>query len=188
MKRFPVTGCALGMLLAGSMALADVRTDYDHNANFTNYHTYSWGPVTTDNPLFQGRIKSEVDKELQAKGWQMVPSGGQTTVFATGNIKDEKSLETNYNNLGGGWGRGWGYGGFGGFGSGFGPGGFGTSTTQTVDQKVGHLVVDVFDSSNHNLLFRGVSDNDINKNSDKTTKALDKNIDKMFSKFPPQGK
>ncbi len=188
MKRSFSAACAATLLLTGTLAFADVRTDYNHNADFSSIHTYSWGQVKTDNPLFVDRIKSEVDKDLQAKGWQLMPSGGAAMVFATGNIKDEKSLETQYDNFGGGWGRGWGFGGFGGFGGGYGPGGFGTSSTQTVDQQVGHLVVDIFTSSDHNLIFRGVSDNDINKNPDKTTKSLDKNIDKMFSKFPPQGK
>ncbi len=186
MKHSALFTCAAAFLLAGTLAQASVRTDYDHGANFGNYHTYSWGTVKTDNPLYVNRVKSQIDKDLQAKGWQLVPSGGQTTVFATGNIKNEQQLETTYDSLGGGWGGGWGYGRFGGFGGGYGPGGFGQSTTSTVNQQVGNLVVDIFDNSNHMLLFRGISENNINKNSEKTTKSLYKNIDKMFDKFPPK--
>jgi hypothetical protein len=32
--------------------------------------------VTTNGPLYPDRIKSRVDQDLQAKGWQAVPSGG----------------------------------------------------------------------------------------------------------------
>ncbi len=175
---------AAAVLLSGSLAFAaDVRTDYDHHADFANYHTYSWGQVQTQNPLYVSRVKNEVNKELQSKGWQLVPSGGSATVFAMGNVKNEKQIETMYNGFGGGWGGGWGWGGWGGFG----PGGFGEETTTTNNKPVGHLVVDVFDSSNHKLLFRGISNNDIAKNSDKTTHNLDKNIDKMFDHFPPKG-
>ncbi len=188
MKRSLLATGAAALLFSATLAFADVRTDYDHQVNFSNYHTYSWGQVKTDDPLAQSRVKAEIDKDLQAKGWQLVPSGGQTMVFVTDNIKTEKELETNYDSFGGGWGGGWGYRGFRGFGGGFGPGGFGTSTTQQVDQQVGHLVVDIFESSNHNLLFRGIADNDLGNNADKNTKNVDKNIDKIFKKFPGQGK
>ena len=64
-----------------------------------------------------------------------------------------------------GWGGGWGWGGWGGFGGGFGPGGFGDSTTRIENQRVAHLVLDIFDSTNHHLLFRGVTDRDLSNNS-----------------------
>ncbi len=186
MKPFTMLSTAGALLLAATFAqAADVRTDYDHSINFENYHTYSWGTVQTDNPLYVDRIKSAVNQDLQAKGWQMVPSGGSATVFAIGSVKNEQELETTYNNFGGGWGRGFGYRGFGG---GFGGGGFGEATTTTQQQPVGHLVLDIFDSSNHALLFRGMSDNDISKKSEKNVKNLDKDIDKMFKNFPPKSK
>jgi hypothetical protein len=51
----------------------DVRTDYDHGVNFAQYHTYSWGKVQTSDPFFVDRVKQAVDKELQVKGWQLLP-------------------------------------------------------------------------------------------------------------------
>ncbi len=68
----------------------------------------------------------------------------------------------------------------------YGPGVFGNATTSTTNQPVGHLVVDIFDSSNHQLLFRGISDDNLSKHADKNTKNLNKNVDKMFDKFPPK--
>lgn len=91
-----------------------------------------------------------------------------------------------YNGMGGGWGGGWGFGGFGGFGGGFGMGGFGDATTTEEDQRVGHLVVDIFDASSHKLLFRGVADDDLSNNSDKNTKSLNKDISDMLKRFPPK--
>ena len=186
MNRTLIPALTVLCLAAAPLArAADVKTDYDHSANFSQYHTYSWGDVKTDDPLYVNRIKDEVNRDLQAKGWQMVPSGGSAMVFANGSVKNEQEIETYYNNLGGGWGRGFGFRGFGG---GFGGGGFGEATSNTVNQPVGHLVLDIFDSSNHNLLFRGIADNDLSNKSDKNTKNLDKNIDKMFKAFPPAPK
>ena len=186
MKHRATFSLASILFLSASLAqAASVRTDYDHGANFENYHTYSWGSVKTDDPFYVSRIKQTVDKQLQAKGWQLVPSGGSTTVFAEGSVKNEKQVETYYNGLGGGWGRGWGWGGWGGR---FGGGGFGTSTSTTTHQPVGNLVLDIFDSSSHQLLFRGIASSDLSNNSDKNTKNLNKDVDKMFKNFPPKGK
>jgi hypothetical protein len=33
-----------------------VKTDYDHNANFAEYTTYSWEKVQTQDPLLVARI------------------------------------------------------------------------------------------------------------------------------------
>ena len=167
---------------AGSAAFAgDVKTDYDHGADFSRIHTYSWGQVQTANPLYVDRIKQAVDKDLQAKGWQLAASGGDVTVFARGSVKNQQELETWYNGLGGGWGGRWGWGRWGG-------GGWGESTTTVENEKVGVLVVDVFDSNSKELMWRGTSDQELSNNSDKNTKNMDKDIDKMFKDFPPKSK
>ena len=180
-KVLAVTVCTLVPMVQA----ADVKTDYDHSANFANYHTYSWGQVKTSNPLYVDRVKADVDRDLQAKGWQAVPSGGAATIVATGSVKNEQELETTYDSMGGGWGGGWGWGGFG---SGFGGGGFGEANTTTTNQPVSHLVVDIFDSSTHKLLFRGISDNDLSNKATNNSKSLGKDIDKMFKDFPPKAK
>jgi hypothetical protein len=83
-----------------------------------------------------------------------------------------------------GWGLG--LGGFGGFGGGFGTGGFGEADTTVENQRVRHLVVDIFDGSSHHLLFRGVADHDLSNKASKNTKKLDEDIGDMFEKFPPK--
>ena len=102
-----------GALLFGSSVVAlgdNVRTDYDHQANFSQYHTYSWAQVKTADPFYVGRIQQAVNSQLQSKGWQMVPSGGSVTIFATDNMHNQQETQTFYDNLGGGWGGGWGAG------------------------------------------------------------------------------
>ena len=185
---------ATAVLLSSTYALAsNVRTDYDKGANFASYKTYSWGTVSTANPLIEDRVKAEISRDLQAKGWQLVPSGGSATVFANDKVKNEQELETTYNGFGdGGWGGRWGWGGWGGFGGGYGPGGFGggggEATTTTETQRVGHFVVDIFDASTHKLLFRGVADNNLSNNSSKNSKGLSKDVDAMLKKLPSDSK
>jgi hypothetical protein len=56
----------LGMmfLFAGRSSGGDVKTDYDRNANFAQYKTYSWERVQTRDPLMVDRIKSAVNGSL----------------------------------------------------------------------------------------------------------------------------
>jgi hypothetical protein len=174
------------ILLATSVAAlaGDVRTDYDHGANFGQYHTYSWGKVQTSNPFYVDRIQQAVDKQLQAKGWQKVDSNGSVTIFSSDNVHNQKEVETIYNGWGGGWGGGWGWGGWG-WGIGY-PGGFGDATTTTSNQPVAHLMVDIFDGNSKKLLWRGLATEDLSNNSAKNTKSLDSDINNMFKKFPPK--
>ena len=144
-----------------------VKSDYSHDADFSRIHTYSWGSVKTANPLYIDRVKHSVDEALQAKGWQMVPSGGDTTVFANGEIRNEQQLETMYNDMGPGWGGGWGWRRWG-WGAG---GGFGTATTTTTTQQVGNLVIDIFTASDKKLVWRGLIQRDISDKTDKNTRT-----------------
>lgn len=182
MKSLKMIALAAALCLSAGLYTfaADIKTDYDHHADFSRIHTYSWGQVNTSNPLYVDRIKEAVDKDLQAKGWQLAPSGGDVTVFAHGSVHNQKELETYYNGLGGGWGGRWGWGGWGG-------GGFGETTTEVNNRPVAMLVVDVFDGNSKNLLWRGSSTSDVSNTPDKNTKNLDKDIDKMFKDFPPKG-
>jgi|HubBroStandDraft_5_1064220.scaffolds.fasta_scaffold16187_2 hypothetical protein len=178
------------VLMGSSMAAfaGNVRTDYDHTANFSQYNTYSWGKVKSTDPFFGNRIQQQVDKELQAKGWTLKPTGGAATVFATDNIHDQQEVQTMYDGMGGGWGGGWGWGGWG-WGGGWGLGGglgSGIATTTTTDQNVGNLVIDVFDGSSKKLLWRGLSTDNLSSNAGKNTKMLDGDINNMFKNFPPK--
>jgi uncharacterized protein DUF4136 len=165
---------------AGIASAQEVKFDFDRNANFSQYKTFSWGNVNTRDPLLIDRIKSSVNAALEAKGWTEVPSGGDISIMAMEMRHNQQTLNTFYDNYGGGWGwRGFGYGGFGG------GGGFGESTTTTETFKVGTLVVDLFDSKTKKLVWRGSSSDTISNNSSKNIRNLDKGVEKMFKQFPP---
>jgi len=174
-----LTLTVLAAVLGSAPVLSqDVKTDYDHNVTFSQYHTYSWGKVQTSNPLDQDRVKQEVDRDLQAKGWQMDPSGGQVKLVAVGATQNQKEYNTFYDGMGGGgwgWRRGWGGGGFG-------------DAYTTVDQiPVGTLVLDMYDPQTHKLLWRATSSETLSSKPEKNADKLKKAIDKMLDKFPPKG-
>ena len=164
---------ALAVVFFSIPALAQkVETDYDHSVNFTRYHTYSWGRVHTTDPLFEPRIRDAVDRDLQAKGWQQVPSGGDATITAVLVKKNKAEYTTFYNGLGGGWRwHGW---------------GTGMATTTVENVPVGTLVVDIYDTSSQDLVWRGLAHDQLSDKPEKDTKKLEKAVDKMFAKFPPR--
>lgn len=179
----PILAFAATALLFASASFAQVKTDYDRNADFSRYKTYSWENVHTQNQLWVDRIKAAVNAALAAKGWTPVESGGDVAIVAMETTQDHQTLNTFYDNVGGGWGwRGWG--GFGGLGG----GGFGDSTTTTETYKVGTLVVDLFDAKTKQLVWRGSASDTLSNKSDRNIKALDKGVQKLFEHFPPGAK
>ena len=169
----------ISVLLATASFAQQVKTDYDRNADFSQYKTYSWEKVHTQNPLWVERIKGAVNSALAAKGWTEVQSGGNVAIMAMEMTKDHQTLNTYYDNFGGGWGWRW----RGGFGS-----GFGESTTTEDTYKTGTLVVDLFDASTKKLIWRGSSSDTLSDKTDKNIKNLDKGVGKMFGHFPPDSR
>jgi Domain of unknown function (DUF4136) len=162
-------------LLAGMASAQQVKTDYDRSANFAQYKTYSWQNVKTKDPLDVDRIKNAVNAALAAKGWSQVDSGGDASIVAVEITRDQQTLNTFYDGMGGGWG--W---------RRFGGGGFGEATTTTETYTVGTVVVDLFDTKTKQLIWRASSSDTLSNNSDKNIKNLDKGVEKMFQHFPPK--
>ena len=156
-------------LFAGTLSAQQVKTDYDRSANFGPYKTYSWEQIKTQDPLMVDRIKNAVKTTLAAKGFTEVSSDGDLSLVAMETTRDQQTLDTFYNNFGGGW-R-W--------------GGFGDATTTTETYKVGTLDVDLFDTKTKTLVWRGSASDTLSNKSEKNIDSLDKGVEKMFKKFPP---
>jgi hypothetical protein len=162
------------LLFVSALSAQQVKTDYDRNANFAQYKTFSWEQVKTKDPLDVDRIKSAVNGALTAKGWTQVDSGGDVSIVAMEITREGQTLNTFYDGFGGGWG--W---------RRFGGGGLGEATTTTDTYKIGTLVVDLFDTKTKQLLWRGSSSDTLSNNSEKNIKNLDKGVEKLFKNFPP---
>ncbi len=172
---------ALALALAVPLAQAQhVHTDYDHNAPFSDYRTFSFHKVQTLNPLDQSVLRREIVRDLTFHGWREVPQGGDVVITLVGGQTEQRQYQTFYNGLGpgfgwGGWGGWWGM-------------GWGGGTTTTTEQNipVGTLVVDLYDSHTHQLVWRGTSRETESGNMEKNTGKMQKAIDEMFYKFPPK--
>jgi Domain of unknown function (DUF4136) len=163
-----------GLLLYSSLSAlaANIVTDYDHSADFSQYKTYSWLKVQAGDSLWADRIQQDVDAQLAAKGWTKVQSNGDATVAAFQSTQDHQTLQTFYDGFGGGW-R-W-----------RGGGGLGMSTTTADVTKVGTLVVDIFQAQSKKLLWRSKESDALTGNPGKNAEKLSKDLANMFKHFPP---
>jgi len=161
----------VGVWLALSVAAfpADVKTDFYHHANFSQYHTFSIAKIDTPDPLWNDRVKEAIERSLSAKGWSEVPSGGDVTVMAVGTTRERRTLRTFYDNF-----PGWRW------------GGFGDATTYEDTYAVGTLIVDMFDTNTKKLIWRGSASDVLAGKPEKDEKKLEKAVDKMFEHFPPK--
>lgn len=174
----PMLAVLTAALLAGCASTPTVNTDFDRNAQFGNYKTYSWAmKPEIGSPLAQQRITDGIDSRLRAKGLSQVASGGDLAVAAHVTTTQKTTLDTMYTGTGmGGWG--W----RGGWGAGM---GMGTATTQVRNYDVGTLIVDLFDAKTQQAVWRGTASGTVSSSPDKNSAAIDAGLDKMFASYPP---
>ena len=165
MRRTVAYVTVLGLLPVCAL-LAKTMIDYDHQADFSRIHTYSWIKVEVQDPLWNSRVQRSVDSALVSKGWQQVPSGGDADIAAYGGSHNQQSVQTWYN----------------GFGN------MGTATTTVQNIPVGRLQVDVFDGNSKQLMWRGGATDTLTGNPEKNEKKLKKAVADLFKKFPPKSK
>ncbi len=171
------------LFFATSSAFAqDVRYNFDKNINFSKFKTYKWvilKDAPTANDLVTKQLKDAVDAELATKGLTKIDDDTANLFIGyqagVGQEKQFTSFSSDWG-YGGGWYRGgW-----------YGPGG-GTTTGSTSTIYVGQLVLDMYDSANRDLVWRGVASKTLDSKAkpDKQQKNLAKAVKKLLKNYPP---
>jgi len=174
-------------------ANAQITFDFDKEADFTTYKTYSFGGWQDNsdkliNDIDKKRIQQSFKSELIQRGmdYQLAEADVIITLYFVVDQKTSRSAYTNYYNSGMGMGMGYGYGrGYYRPGFGYGVGmGSATTTYSENDYEVGTLVVDVYDATSKKLVWQVVNQQTINEKSSKRAKTIPKAIAKMMKKYP----
>ncbi len=172
-------------LLAIAAWAQDVRYNFAANANFSKYRTYKWVQIKGADSVDQitdNQLKSAIDQELTTKG--LTKTDSDTADLYLGyqvSLGTEKQV-TSYDS-------GWGYGpGWGGWGYAGGGGGFSTSTTSTI--VIGQVDLDMYDSKEKNLVWRGTASKTLDPKAkpDKRQKNIQKGVAKLLKNYPPPPK
>jgi hypothetical protein len=167
MKRKGTVWAAALLLLTVSFAFGQkVRFDYDHNANFFNYKTYSWikQPVTND-PFMAQRIVQAVDAQLLAKGLKRVDSNGDLGVAVNVSTQEKQTLNSFYDGFGWNWGM--------------------NDVVSVETYTEGTIIADLFDSKTKKIVWRGVATKEVSSKPEKATEQAQKAVEKLFKHFPP---
>jgi Domain of unknown function (DUF4136) len=166
---------ALLLAACASTRNTTVQTDFDAQARFAHYQSYSWmADPDGGSPLMPERILSGIDARLQAAGWKRVPDG-QVHVAAHVTTRDGQTYNTFYTGLGHDltW-----------------------MTGRNVPSQVvmstnsyqaGTLVVDMFDAASRRAIWRGSASGVLPDDASQRNAAIDAAIGRMFANFPPPG-
>jgi hypothetical protein len=158
----------------GIVVAQDVKTDYDHTANFSKYRTFMWiREPKPQNPLMKDRIVEAINAQLEARGLEEVTSGADLGVSANVATQGRHTLQSFYDDFPGWrWHHMWGP-------------GYVTTTVDTY--RVGALVVDLFDTRSKQVVWWGSAVDTVSDKPEKNTKKLEKSAEKIFKDFPPRG-
>lgn len=187
MKRL-LQGSILMLLFGATIAFAqDVRYNFDKSADFTKFKTYKFVPIKDAAPvndLVDKQIKAGIEAQLSQKGLTKVDGDNADLLIGYQTAIGQEKQFTSYDS-GWGYGPGWGRGGW--YGGGMSTG---MTTGQTSTIYTGQLAVDMYDSAQKDLVWRGVVSKTIDTKAkpDKQEKNLTKALTKLFKKYPPEVK
>ena len=162
--------CAVMVVLASSLAMAQqVSVNYNHNTNFSQYHTYAWGSNNKNaiqNSILAQVAQQDIEAAMSQKGLQKVDeSQNPDLVLAASGGERE---QTSYNA--------WGMRGIG--------GGMGGITPEQNYETT--MVVSLYDTKGKELVWRGIAQNTLSNNGNKNQKNVEKAVEKMFKQWPKQ--
>ena len=170
---------AVGLIaLLSSCSSLNISTDYDPTQDFSKYKTYRWARIKERDPndilsknlMLRKRVQEAVNKDLQEKGFEKLDSGKPDfIVFVHAGVQQRMNVYHHGGyNYGGWWGP---YGGY----------------TSVRHYKQGTLVVDIVDTEEKELSWRGIASDVVQSYSDPEAvqEELDYVISAMLEGFPP---
>lgn len=176
---------AVLVALTGAAAVAqDARYNFDKDTDFSKFKTYKWVEIKNSDhvdQIVEKQITAALDSELASKGLTKTDADEADLYIAyqtaVGTEKQFNSYQSSWG-YGPGWRGGW-YGG--GMGS--------TMTTgSTTTIYVGQLAIDIYDTPNKDLVWRGVASKTIDPKAkpEKQSKSIQKAVTKLLKNYPPQ--
>jgi len=182
MRRRMFAPVALALLLGGCGGLR-VTTDFNTTTDFTRYNTFGWMENTgrTNDPRVSGdlmdqRFRRAIESELAAKGLQKMASGQPDLLVGYQALLDERVDVRTVNTY---WGNTWGY-------RGVYAGGVAATETYASEYTYGTLIIDVFDRSRKELVWRGAGEGRVDAARDPAERQerINEAVYQIFEAFP----
>lgn len=184
LSRFAVLVSA-AVLLAGCASKPDIKSDYDHTIDFSQYKTYGFfNPMGVENPNYSSILGSifrdSIGKEMESRGYT-VSDNPDLMINVSGRLQDKTKVTTTSDPYMGGGYYGYRRGAYGTW------GGYGYGTSTHVSQYTeGTINVDMVDRANKRMVWEGVAVGRVNekKSGDETREAIYAGITEMFAGYP----
>ena len=162
--------CSAVICLLSSFAMAQqVSVNYNHNASFSQYHTYAWASNNKNeiqNSILAQVAQQDIEAAMQQKGLQKVTESQNPDLILTASGGEREQTSWNA------WGM-----------RGIGGGMGGISPQQNVEAT---MVVSLYDVKDKSLVWRGIAQNTLDNNGNKNQKMVEKAVEKMFKQWPKQ--
>ena len=178
MKAIKILTVFLLFLLASCGSAISVYSDYDKNADFSQYRTYAFHKRGIDrlqiSELEKKRILHAIDNELSKKG--MTKSETPDLLI---NILTKERERVDVDQYNSGWGYGWRYG--------WNPYLWGGRTYVTTTTE-GTLYIDLIDAKKKELVWEGEGIGYLSDNRNEKEKEINEFVAKILAQFPPKAK
>ena len=159
-----------------------VDHDWDEDADFTRYQTYTWLEVPLpeptnaaqakqQSPLVAKRIHADINNELKAKGLHEVEEDGDLVVVYYLGAKHMLEVQQNTYSRMDVW-------------ADYAVGG----ALNTTEVTEGRIIIDLIDGGTKKLVWRGQAENTSREDAtqQQRNETIDKAIEKVFRKYPPK--
>jgi hypothetical protein len=144
-----------------------VSVNYNHDASFSQFHTYAWGSNNTNqvqNSILWQVAQQDIDNAMSQKGFQKVDESQNPDLILTASGGEKEQTSWNA------WGM-----------RGIGGGMGGISPEQNIEAT---LVVSLYNLKAKELVWRGIAQDTLNTNGNKNQQLVEKAIQKMFKQWP----
>ncbi len=174
MKTLSLLICLILTTVLVGCSPISVKTDYDREVDFKKYQTFKWMPhsekggrsAVRENSLLDKRIKRAVDRELKAKGYDVIESGPPDVLLAYHvAVRERVDVST--------------------VGYGYWRGRFHGRTAYIERYKEGTLVIDFVDPQLKQLVWRGAATGVIGS-MEESEERINESVTKIFEKYPPK--
>lgn len=158
-----LTGCA-------TSSLPTVKTDYDKEADFSEYTTFNWSEEIEDqkdshpilnNSLVRKRIKNAIRSEMEGRNYELAENADLLVNFHV--VIEERTGYTTYPNFGYRyWGR---------------------DNVQPYNYKEGTLIIDLIDREENQLVWQGYTEGIVDTDPEKMEEKIRSAISLIFQEY-----
>ena len=153
------------LALSGATAgAAEIKVNYDLQADFTRYKTWSWRTGTAaPNPVSDKRIREDIEARLSARGITRVDKGGNLEVVYHAAGDNQISVDK----------------------LGYKEPSFQTEATRVRYVRSGSILLDMIDAASGKVVWRGQAQEVADPTYTDVIRKIDSTMDKLFEHFPP---